>query len=175
MQSYAAFDKKIFPCYLTLLYSTRCSEKGKSVIANRILGQLPDRLYQRWSGEHALGNTLHRGSIVIGASGDDLDGAALVGQSAGVGDSVGRVSERIDLPGHRQGGDFRQIGADRSVCVNGGVRCQCQSQGRCRPRFFPLTVADQHRPLGEAVPDLNGSDHNLLKGFYRVFVIGMLG
>ena len=41
-------------------------------------------------------------------------------------------------------------------------------------RFFSLflaaviAVADQHDPLGQIAPGLDGSAHNLLKGFQRI-------
>ena len=38
-----------------------------------------------------------------------------------------------------------------------------------------LAVADQHNPLGQVAPGLNGSAHDLLKGFQRVLHLGGIG
>ena len=79
-------------------------------------------------GEHPPGGVGHAGGNIIGPGAGDLDGAAGIGQLAGVGGGSAGVIGGGYAPRHRQSGVLLQRDADLLVRMSGGIRRQAQGK-----------------------------------------------
>ena len=85
----------------------------------------------------------------------------------------GEVCLKFLLLGGGQGGEMfpletaqQESPGDKVPAVRGVLPVGHQAH------VLPLAVTDQHDPLGQVAPGLNGAAHDLLKGFQRVLRLG---
>ena len=76
----------------------------------------------------------------------------------------GKVGFKLPLLGSGQGGEVFSLKAAQQERPTDhvAVNCGIGAVGR-QIQMLPLTVADEHHPLGQVTPSLDGSAHDLLK------------